>query len=260
MGQGQYAPKFEREIFNFLYFRWDVAKAWRLVENRRACFGVEPGYAPVAEALKPSGMIRIDRKKVEANPDAYDADVPMLAIRFPAIMGEAMGGIAIDGWHRLVKAEIEGRAEMGVVLLTEDEEIQCRITPTQSDLREMYTTQECMACGETKAQTYFRRSDSRLVCDECWEFLRESDAFDRTAIRTGDFAATAKAYRAVLEGGETLNDLRRALIETIVEGGTSLLDIRTDATALKFLEETGIADTIAEAVAARPDPEPEVTA
>ncbi|GAA1895167.1 hypothetical protein [Streptantibioticus ferralitis] len=104
----------DREFFQFLAFRWDVTEAKKLAAD-----------LPV-HRMNPKGWygwlgaIRLDEDYV---PHA-DLDRPLIAVRIREADGAAF---IIDGWHRLARARNEGRSELPVVLLNEDQEYQVRV-------------------------------------------------------------------------------------------------------------------------------------
>jgi len=91
-----YTPIYNEETFQLLLARFDVAKAWRLVqswskdEREKRLLWVRPGKET---------LIQIDHSRV----DACDITVPVLMATI-----ETTTPLCIDGWHRNEKAYLAG--------------------------------------------------------------------------------------------------------------------------------------------------------
>lgn len=114
------------QVFQFAVYRWCVTHAQELIEAdpdaARLVEDIE--IAPFRQFLSveqaaPGYMKLIE---VHVNP-AYAATVdlskPIMLAPIVTHAGEQIGGIAIDGWHRLYRAFIEDLTELPAYILTE---------------------------------------------------------------------------------------------------------------------------------------------
>ncbi|SEH02411.1 hypothetical protein SAMN05444920_12669 [Nonomuraea solani] len=107
------------EFFQMLGWRWDITEAKRITQGRAPDGWIVPErWAAMIQ------LIAIDAEH------AYRVDLsePLIMARVPN-----GGMLIIDGWHRLCKAVALGVAELSAVILTEEEELACRIFDGQED-------------------------------------------------------------------------------------------------------------------------------
>ncbi|MGW4792451.1 hypothetical protein ACWEPC_08575 [Nonomuraea sp. NPDC004297] len=107
------------EVFQMLGWRWDITEAKKLTQDRA-----------------PDGRIVTERWAAMIQLIAIDAEhVLQVDLSEPLIMATVPNGgmLIIDGWHRLCKALALGVAELPAVVLTEEEELACRIFGGEED-------------------------------------------------------------------------------------------------------------------------------
>jgi hypothetical protein len=113
------------QTFHFGQWIWDVDKAANLVVDKDSIMvdvSALIGYIN-------RGIIGINRKHV----DSTDPDSP--GIIAPIDVGGQTGYILIDGWHRLYKAHLIGRAQFAVKPLSESESNSCLIRKPSKRIR-----------------------------------------------------------------------------------------------------------------------------
>ncbi|MBB6546905.1 hypothetical protein [Nonomuraea rubra] len=101
------------EVFQMLGWRWDITKAKKLTQGRA-----------------PDGWIVPERWAAMIQLIAIDAEhATQVDLSEPLIMATVPNGgmLIIDGWHRLCKALALEVEELFAVVLTEEEELACRI-------------------------------------------------------------------------------------------------------------------------------------
>ena len=104
----------DREVFQFLTYRWNVTKAQQVAATLPVRqFNAEPWFGWL-------GLIHVDEDHLQ---DA-NLDRPILMVKIRELGGSAL---VIDGWHRLAKAQREGVTELPVIVLDEDQEHDARI-------------------------------------------------------------------------------------------------------------------------------------
>jgi nitrogen fixation protein len=104
----------DREVFQFLAYRWDVTAAQQIAAELPVHrFNPQPWFGWL-------GAIGLDEDHVPT----VDLERPLIMVRLREAGGAAM---LIDGWHRLARAQREGITELPVVVLDEDQEYQVRI-------------------------------------------------------------------------------------------------------------------------------------
>lgn len=104
----------EREIFQFLTYRWDVTKAWQIAASLPVHhFNAKPWFGWL-------GLIRVDHNHLHN----ADLDRPLLVVKVRELGGSAL---IIDGWHRLAAARHKGITKLPVIVLDEQQEYQVRI-------------------------------------------------------------------------------------------------------------------------------------
>ncbi|RFS81500.1 hypothetical protein D0T12_31625 [Actinomadura spongiicola] len=107
-------PMSDREVFQFLAFRWDITKAQQIAADLPVHrFDPRPWFGWLA-------AIALDEDHIPA----VDLDRPLIAVRLREADGSAM---IIDGWHRVARAQRDGVTELPIVVLDEDQEYQVRI-------------------------------------------------------------------------------------------------------------------------------------
>ncbi|MFC5832281.1 hypothetical protein [Nonomuraea insulae] len=107
------------EVFQMLGWRWDITEAKKLTQGRA-----------------PDGWIVTERWAAMIQLVAIDAEhAYRVDLSEPLIMATVPNGgmLIIDGWHRLCKAVAFGVAELSAVILTEEEELACRIFGGEED-------------------------------------------------------------------------------------------------------------------------------
>ncbi|TDB91214.1 hypothetical protein E1264_02685 [Actinomadura sp. KC216] len=104
----------DREVFQFLAFRWDITKAQQIAADLpvHRC-DPQPWFGWLA-------AVALDEDHIPA----VDLDRPIIAVRLREADGAAM---IIDGWHRVARAQRDGVTELPIVVLDEDQEYQVRI-------------------------------------------------------------------------------------------------------------------------------------
>jgi hypothetical protein len=104
----------DREVFQFLSYRWDVTHAQQIAADLPVgSFDPQPWFGWL-------GAIGLD----EAHIPVVDLTRPIIAVRIREADGAVM---IIDGWHRLARAQRDGVTELPAVLLDEDQEYEVRI-------------------------------------------------------------------------------------------------------------------------------------
>lgn len=104
----------DREVFQFLTYRWDITKAWQIAATLPVHrFNAEPWFGWL-------GLIHVDEDHLN---DA-DLDRPLLVVKIRELGGSPL---IIDGWHRLAKARDKGVTDLPVIVLDEQQEYQVRI-------------------------------------------------------------------------------------------------------------------------------------
>ncbi|MFC4014803.1 hypothetical protein ACFOY2_46810 [Nonomuraea purpurea] len=127
------------EVFQMLGWRWDITEAKKLTQGRA-----------------PDGQIVTERWAAMIQLVAIDAEhVVQVDLSEPLIMATVPNGgmLIIDGWHRLCKAVAFGVAELPAVILTEEEELACRIFGGEEDDEE--TEGEIEGEGDTTDEDTF---------------------------------------------------------------------------------------------------------
>lgn len=107
----------KKEEFIYLYDRWRVDHAKRLIQERPRPIR-KLALEPFRDLISSPGQahffgIRVDWKKVES--DVVNTDDPLL------VAYGSMGRIPIDGWHRIAKGLLKGLTELDYVGLTKEE-------------------------------------------------------------------------------------------------------------------------------------------
>lgn len=102
------------EVFQFLAYRWDITKAWKIAETlpvRR--FNPQPWFGWL-------GLIQIDEEHLAS----ADLERPILIVKIREL---GSSPLVVDGWHRLARAQRDGVADLPVIVLDEDQEYDARI-------------------------------------------------------------------------------------------------------------------------------------
>ncbi|GAA3616000.1 hypothetical protein GCM10022419_121610 [Nonomuraea rosea] len=125
------------EIFQMLGWRWDITQAKRITQDRAPDGRIQTRWW--------AGMIQLV---------AIDAEhAAQVDLSEPLIMATVPNGgmLIIDGWHRLCRALALGVEELFAVVLTEEEELACRIFDRDEDDDEEETEGE----GDTTDEDVF---------------------------------------------------------------------------------------------------------
>ncbi|MEV0386880.1 hypothetical protein [Nonomuraea sp. NPDC050643] len=107
------------EVFQMLGWRWDITEAKKLTQGRAPDGRIQTRWW--------AGMIQLV---------AIDAEhAAQVDLSEPLIMATVPNGgmLIIDGWHRLCRALSLGVEELFAVVLTEEEELACRIFDREED-------------------------------------------------------------------------------------------------------------------------------
>ena len=109
-------PQYEGyEDFRMLHMRWDISKAWDLVERDE--IEHRRGEVDVTAAAGMLWMIGIDRDYLEMM-DETDLEYPLLITHI-----EDVGNLIIDGWHRVAKGLELGITMLPCVYLVNDDKV-----------------------------------------------------------------------------------------------------------------------------------------
>lgn len=116
------------EVFQMLGWRWDITEAKKLTQGR----------APEGRIVTEWWAAMIQLVAIDAEHACrVDLSEPLIVATVPT-----GGMLIIDGWHRLCKALTIGVAELFAVILTEEEELACRIFGGEEDDDEKETEGE----------------------------------------------------------------------------------------------------------------------
>ena len=118
------------ETFRLLAWGWDVERALAITADQEPVDTIT-----VAEAAPMLRMIRVDSEHAKT----ADLSRPVIAILMPGGPDKGWGHMLIDGWHRLHRAHADGVPELPCILLTEQQERDCR------DPRGMWDTWDALA-------------------------------------------------------------------------------------------------------------------
>ncbi len=161
------------ERFCFLLAEWSVTRAKEIVEGRAPHARLnairaanqwldedgpirwsEPDEQGWRTQLSYDGAIGIDRD--HALSDAIDITIPIIMIRL------AGGVMVIDGWHRIFRARHEGVEYLAAHILTEEEELDCRLVgPDGAVARSSSRKRPARTQERTTAQAARLREDWR---------------------------------------------------------------------------------------------------
>ena len=110
-----YTPIHKHEVFQLMLARFDVTKAWKMVQK----WDVETRRKRLIWARPGNGtLIRIDESRVES----CDVTVPVLMVTL-----EETTPLCIDGWHRNEKAHRAGLEQIPAFQLTAAESKRIRL-------------------------------------------------------------------------------------------------------------------------------------
>jgi hypothetical protein len=124
------SPKHEHrtgcQVFQFAIYRWCINHAEELIDADPDAARLVDGV-PVAQfrqflSLESPSAGYMKLIEVIVNPDhaaTTDLSKPIMLAPIITHSGEEIGGIAVDGWHRIYRALTEGVTELPAYILTE---------------------------------------------------------------------------------------------------------------------------------------------
>lgn len=107
------------ETFTFLYKRWSVCKAKEIIKNKQK----KPLTFEVELAASVLPFIHIDEEHAKSS--NVDLESPCIMIEYKS--GKETSHMFIDGWHRIWRAELEGRSTLKTYFLTTEEAKECEL-------------------------------------------------------------------------------------------------------------------------------------
>lgn len=107
----------QEETFDFVTATFDVTEAKEIIRTSKPRKIVEMDIEGVADLVGMPGKmtigIHVDWNKVQS--DQVDMSIPIVLVHFRDSF------MPIDGWHRIAKAKLEGRARLPCVVLNKRE-------------------------------------------------------------------------------------------------------------------------------------------